>query len=335
MDKIEGLGTTNKVGGSGAESSQPKLPDMPDLDVPEVPSAQAPDLPDLPDLPPVPNIPDAKIPGLDAMQKILDMISSKIAALRPPELPQLPSTIDLAGNLAGGALSAGFAAPPLTMGGQGTLGVTMNNDVSAGGGIGGGIGGGVNGNIGGVGGGSSGRGGGGGGSSRGGSSTIPGFREKSAQLRRRRGEEQQTLEAPRKSLLEAMYDMNHERERQKRSEQQRELYSMLELNSRIKMIPTSPEAKRLMNPKLTQGSERDPLYHPSYNPTRQHPTGDRGTTEEITGAELFPVTTMKVCANEQAYGVHLGLLRSIFKGLPGKQVKLECTPEFGRPKDEL
>ena len=62
--------------------------------------------------------------------------------------------IDLAGNLAGGALSAGFAAPPLTMGGQGTLGVTMNNDVSAGGGIGGGIGGGVNGNIGGVGGGS-------------------------------------------------------------------------------------------------------------------------------------------------------------------------------------
>ena len=143
MDKIEGLGTTNKVGGSGAESSQPKLPDMPDLDVPEVPSAQAPDLPDLPDLPPVPNIPDAKIPGLDAMQKILDMISSKIAALRPPELPQLPSTIDLAGNLAGGALSAGFAAPPLTMGGQGTLGVTMNNDVSAGGGIGGGIGGGV------------------------------------------------------------------------------------------------------------------------------------------------------------------------------------------------
>ena len=322
MDKIEGLGTTNKVASSGAESSQPKLPDMPDLDVPEVPSAQAPDLPDLPNLPPVPNIPDAKIPGLDAMQKILDMISSKIAALRPPELPTLPSTIDLAGNLAGGALAAGFAAPPLTMGGQGTMGINMENDVSAGGGVGGGGGGG------GLGGGGGGLGGGGGGST-----TIPGFREKSAQLRRR--QEQQTLEAPRKSLLEAMYDMNHERERQKRSEQQRELYSMLELNSRIKMIPTSPEAKRLMNPKLTQGSERDPLYHPSYNPTRQHPTGDRGTTEEITGAELFPVTTMKVCANEQAYGVHLGLLRSIFKGLPGKQVKLECTPEFGRPKDEL
>ena len=67
MDKIEGLGTTNKVGGSGAESSQPKLPDMPDLDVPEVPSAQAPDLPDLPDLPPVPNIPDARFwTGRDA-----------------------------------------------------------------------------------------------------------------------------------------------------------------------------------------------------------------------------------------------------------------------------
>ena len=68
--------------------------------------------------------------------------------------------------------------------------MTMNNDVSAGGGIGDGNGGGVNGNIGGVGGGSSGRGGGGGGRRRGGSSTIPGFRE--ICLRRRRGEEQRT-----------------------------------------------------------------------------------------------------------------------------------------------
>lgn len=345
MDKIEGLGKRTNVPGGGAESAQPKLPDLPDLDVPEVPLVQAPDAPDLPDLPPVPNIPDAKIPGLDAMQKILDMISAKIEALRPPELPTLPSTIDLAGNLAGGALSAGFAAPPLTMEGQGTLGVTMNNDVSAGGGVSGNVGGGTvggnigGGNIGGSGGGGSGSGGGGSGSGGGGSgsgsSAIPGFREKSAQLRRREERQQQTLAPPQKSLLETIYDMNAERKMDKESEQKRNLYAMLELNSRIKMIPTSPEAKRLMNPKLTQGTERDPLYHPAYNEATQHPTGDRGTTEEVTGAELFPVTTMKVCANEQAYGVHLGLLRSIFKSLPNKQVKLECTPEFGNPKDEL
>ena len=336
IDGIEGLGTTNKVPGGGGESS---IPTLLDLAAPTVPDLAAPKLPDLPNLPPIPNIPNAKIPGLDAMQKILDMISSKIEALRPPKLPTLPTSLDLAGNLAGGALSAGFGAPPLTAGGSGTLGLTHKGEASVSGSASGSVN--ANANLpspppmprGGGGGG----GGGGGSSSSSSSSTslLPGFRERSTHLLR--GEQQHTLspDEPRKSVLEEIFDLHEQRKIREQKERENSLYAMLELNSRIKMIPTSPEGKRLMNPKLVQGTDADPLKHPSYNPQNNHPTG-KGTTNEVTGQELYPLTTMKVCANEQVYGIHVGLLKSIFKGLPGKQITMECTPDFGiEPEAEL
>ena len=107
------------------------------------------------------------------------------------------------------------------------------------------------------------------------------------------------------------------------------LMTLLQTGERVGMTPSGPVANRLMHPELTEGTSSDPLRNPAYNKQRNHPAGTRGQTEEVTGAELMPITTMHVCANEQSYGIHLSLLKSLFKDLPGKQIRLECMPEFG------
>jgi len=319
----------NEPRGTSGDMPDVKVPDMPDL-----PSAEVPDLPDLPKLPNVPNIPPLKIPGVDALQSFLDKISSMIDALKPPKIPTLPTSINAEGRM--GAMGSGLAPPPMTVGAgigggagaTGALSTSFNPSQDATGNLpppppmpslGGG-------------------GGGGGSGSSGSGNNVVGFKESRVRtsdaggLNRAAFRNGNVVDIGEKnvaheSLLQSMFGNVEEREAP-HTPMFSELMVLLETMSKVGMVPTSPEGKRLMNPDITAGTDKDPLMHPAYNKQNNHPVGD-GTTEDTTGEELFPVTSMHVCVNEQNYGIHAALLKSLFNGLPLDQVVMECTPEFG------
>ena len=313
---------TNKPRGAGGGDDPSAIPKL------DIPSAKMPDLPDVPKLPDIPNVPSLKIPGIDALQKFLDTISAQIAALKPPKIPTLPTSISGQGRM--GALGGALAPPPLTVGAgmgggaKGALSTSFNPSQDA-----------------------SGKlpppppkpsltGAASGASSA--ASTV-GFKEELVSTTTGRTFRQgrsasggggralmPSQRPPSTSLFESL--VGGPRREPTKSPLFANVMSLLETMEKVGMVPDTPAAKRLMNPKLTAGTKDDPLEHPGYNKQRNHPSGP-GTTNETIGAELFPVTSMHVCANEQNYGIHMALLKSLFKGLPLDQVHMECTPEFG------